>query len=679
MTTDLTKAGPGLRWGIVGTGAIAKAFATGLRSSRSGRLAAVGSRSVGSAERFAAEFGAASAHGSYEALFGDPGIDAVYISTPHPMHASLSIQAAEAGKHILCEKPAAMNRWEAMAVLEVVREHDVFFMEAFMYRCHPQTAKIREIIQSGTLGRIALVEAAFAFRAEFNPESRLFSHTLGGGAILDVGCYCVSMARLVAGAADGLAFAEPVRVHGSAMIGTGSRVDEWASANLEFANGIQANLFTAITVRHKNEVRIFGTDGSLVVGHPFIPSKNGGGVSMWLDSGKGAGPVEIQTSLPDAEFAVYAAEADAVARSIANRQSPEMPWDDTLGNLATLDSWRESAGLTYDGESKNSAAEPVKRRQPRVRSGAPVEKVALSGLEKPVSQLVMGVDNQRSPIQVAVMFDDFVERGGNAFDTAWQYGGGLQERLFGRWLESRGLRDDVVIIAKGAHTPRCTPEAFETQLLESLERLRVDRVEIYMLHRDNPSIPAGEFVDALNRQIEAGRIKLIGGSNWTMERVDEANAYAAANGLQGFGVLSNNLSLARMVNPVWSGCVSASDIESRRWLEANQIALLPWSSQARGFFTGRGDPADTSDAEMVRCWHAPDNFARRERAIELARTLGVAPINIALAYVLAQPFPVFPLFGPRSLRETVTSLDSLRVKLTTRQAAWLNLEAESPQ
>lgn len=130
-----------------------------------------------------------------------------------------------------------------------------------------------------------------------------------------------------------------------------------------------------------------------------------------------------------------------------------------------------------------------------------------------------------------------------------------------------------------------------------------------------------------------------------------------------------------MVEPVWRGCVSASDPASRAWLERTQLPVMPWSSQARGFFTERGDPADRSDPELVRSWHSDDNFRRRERAVALAAERGVAPIVVALAWVLSQPFPTFPLIGPRTLAETRTSLPALELALTPEEVAWLNLEA----
>ncbi|HWE62358.1 MAG TPA: aldo/keto reductase, partial [Chloroflexota bacterium] len=179
----------------------------------------------------------------------------------------------------------------------------------------------------------------------------------------------------------------------------------------------------------------------------------------------------------------------------------------------------------------------------------------------------------------------------------------------------------------------------------------------------------------LDEQQRAGRIRAFGASNWTIERVEQANGWAAAHGRGGFVALSNNFSLARMIDPVWLGCLSASDAASRAWLTRMQLSLMPWSSQARGFFTERADPAVHADAELVRCWYSPDNFERRERAIALARARGVSPVAVALAYVLCQPFPTFPLIGPRTLAETRSSCAALGITLTPEEVRWLNLEA----
>jgi aryl-alcohol dehydrogenase-like predicted oxidoreductase len=314
----------------------------------------------------------------------------------------------------------------------------------------------------------------------------------------------------------------------------------------------------------------------------------------------------------------------------------------------------------------------------RPRAAKPAERMpraALPGLAKPVSRLIIGCDNQTWMPHAAAIWDDWYDRGGNAFDTAHVYLGGLPERLLGQWMKSRGVRDGAVVVCKGAHTPFCTPEWVTRQLLESLERLQTGHADIYILHRDNPRVPVGEFVDVLDGHARAGRIGVFGASNWSIARFEEANAYARAKGRREFALLNNNLSLARMVDPVWDGCISAGDPESLKWLRSHDTPLFAWSSQARGFFTDLAGPDKTSDTELVRCWYAPDNFKRRDRAIALAAELGVSPINVALAYVLCQPFPTWALVGPREISETVSTLAGLSVKLTAKQLSWLNLES----
>ncbi|MGI8854415.1 MAG: aldo/keto reductase [Thermomicrobiales bacterium] len=657
-----------LRWGILGTGAIAQTFARGLAVSRTGRLVAVGSRTQAAAASFGDAFAVAHRHGSYDDLLADADVQAVYISTPHPMHAEWAIKAAEAGKHILCEKPLTLNHAEAMAVVEAARAHHVFLMEAFLYRCHPQTDALIELIRSGTIGTVRLIQATFGFNATFSPAGRLFRQDLGGGGILDAGCYPVSIARLIAGAATGAGFADPIAVTGTAHIGAVSRVDEYAVAAMRFPGDILAELATGVQVRLENVVRVFGSEGQLCIPAPWLPSRGGAPTELIVER---AGEEPRTVSAP-ATIDPYAVEADYVAEQAAAGMvsPPAMTWEDSLGNMHALDRWRDSIGLVYDQERQSVGT--VHRRPLAVRRDHTMRYGTIAGIEKPISRLVMGVDNQRTLPHAAVMFDDFFARGGNAFDTAWVYAGGQCERILGQWVRERGVREQVVILDKGAHTPFCTPEDCGRQFLESLDRLQMEYVDIYMLHRDNPAIPVEAFIDVLNAHVEAGRMRLFGASNWSIARIEAANAYARANGLRGFSAVSNNFSLARMVEPVWAGCIAASDAASRAWFTETQMPLLPWSSQARGFFTDRARPE--ADPELVRCWYSADNFARKERVEAMAKERGVLPITIALAYVLCQPFPTFALIGPRTLAETRTSLPALEINLTPDELRWLNWE-----
>ena len=291
----------------------------------------------------------------------------------------------------------------------------------------------------------------------------------------------------------------------------------------------------------------------------------------------------------------------------------------------------------------------------------------------------MGCDNQHKLPHAAAMFDDFLDRGGNVFDTAYIYGGGLPEALLGHWLRNRGVRDEVVLIGKGAHTPYNYPEYCRLQLEQSLERLQVDCIDVYFLHRDNLEVPVSEWFDALDELRNEGLIRVFGGSNWSLARFAEAREYGKSQGKQGFGILSNQFSLAEMLSPVWQGCISANSPDFRQYLQSEEeVALFPWSSQARGFFTPIFDVVVDAGVpenhEMVRCWFSDENLEKRRRTVELAKHFDVGTIAIALAYVLAQPFKTFPLIGPRLLWEGIQSLEAIDLSLTEDQINWLELK-----
>lgn len=665
-------------WGVLGAGAIAKAFANGVKSLDDARIAAVGSRSRDKAKAFAEEAGLtdANCHGGYDDLLADASVDAVYLATPHPMHAHWAIKAAEAGKHLLCEKPATLNHAEAMAVLEAARANGVFFMEAFKDRCHPQTHKMLELIRGGAIGEIRMVRVSFGFDAGawggVNPESRLFNPQLGGGGILDVGCYATEMARLIAGAAAGEPFLDPVEVKAVGQLGS-TGVDEWTAVTFKFETGVIAQVATGVRASLENTCHIAGTAGSITLPDP------------WLNSREGAEPGKVilrdkngeQTIEVPAEHSGFGYETAVANRAIlagkTEADAPAMTWDDTLGQMHTLDRWRAEIGLTYPQETAEGFPAPLSGRPAAPRKGHNMQYGRIPGLDRDVSRFIMGCDNQQTFAHAAVIFDHWFEVGGNTFDTGHIYGGGLQERLLGQWINSRGVRDRVNLITKGAHTPHCDPESITRQLRESLDRVGTDHAEIYIMHRDNPDVPVGEFVDVLTEHAEAGRITVFGGSNWTVERFVAANDYAQANGKRKFTLMSNNFSLARMINPVWTGCVAASEPEIRDFLIREQVPNFAWSSQARGYFVNRQATGKVGKWDHDNSWGSPENNERRERAFKLAAKYGVTAINIAAAYVLCQPFPSFALIGPRKISEAVTSLPALDLELSEDEMAYLDL------
>jgi len=325
-----------INWGILSTGNIAAKFAQGVLDSQTGRLAAVGSRSIGSAKQFAKQFKIPQAYRSYSELLQDPQVEAVYIGTPHPFHAEWAIAAAKAGKHILCEKPLAMNAAEARKIIQAAKQHKVFLMEAFMYRCHPQTAKVAELIRQGAIGKVRHIQASFCLNQPYDPKGRLFNPKLGGGAILDIGCYPASFSRLVAGAAHGKAFMEPTKIEGTGLIGM-SGVDEWSQATLKFPGGIRAELLCSVRFAEETQARVLGTKGSIFMTTPWRPVDSG----VFIQKNNEKQPKEIRIKI---NRGIYAWEGDTVARYIhrGKLECSAMSWNDTLGNMKLLDAWRSA-------------------------------------------------------------------------------------------------------------------------------------------------------------------------------------------------------------------------------------------------------------------------------------------------------------------------------------------------
>lgn len=325
-----------LKWGILATGGISKQFAGGLAAAKTGALVRVGSRTMESAKEFAATFGGRP--GGYEDVLSDPEVEAVYIGLPHHMHSEWTIKAAQAGKAILCEKPFTLNKPEAVRALAEVKKAGVFFMEAFMYRCHPQTLKILELIRAGRIGEPKMVAAEFGFKGPENWDNFRAVNALGGGALMDVGVYPVSFSRMIFGA-------EPDRVEYTAVIGA-KGYDEIGTGILHFPGGRTAHFGTAVHLTLRNQATVHGTEGHIVVEDPW---KVRSGTKLHVFKPWEREPAE-SFDLGDTNDALYAHEADTVAEFLSRAESPRMTIADTLGNMDTLDRLRVSAGLRFEGE-----------------------------------------------------------------------------------------------------------------------------------------------------------------------------------------------------------------------------------------------------------------------------------------------------------------------------------------
>lgn len=666
-----------ITWGIIGPGTIAENFATGLAQTDTGRLVAISSRDAARRAAFGERHGVVAdrRHDSHTALLADPDVQAVYIATPHPWHAELALAAIRAGKAVLVEKPAGLNEAETTVMVEAARQEGVFFMEAYMYRCHPQIARLAEMLRAGMIGKVEHIHATFGFDARKWPQSRVHAYDLAGGAILDVGGYPVTGACLVAGIASGGTFARPEKLRAAGLVGQ-TGVDDVSYAVVTFPGGITAELACATTRAMPNQMRIDGSEGSILLENPWMPGRNEGPSDSTIRITRGGETTEEVIRHP---WQLFAHEADLASRAIAaGLKEPPFPavaHADSIAVAAVLDAWRGELGYRTFAEQPG-----VVRKLPGTlpRGLPPMPRMAIPGVDLPVSRLVLGCDNRNTPAEGAIIWDAWMEAGGNAFDTAFVYGGGLHEQVLGQWLKSRDVAGETVVIVKGAHTPYCTPRAIETQLAISLDRLGLDRAAIYIMHRDNPDVPVDEFVDLFDRLHGAGKVGIWGGSNWNVDRLGAAMDHAAANGRHGPQILNNNLSLAVMEKPVWAGCLTSNDPATLAFLRDRQVVHLSWSSQARGYFLPEELrnrlPPDTAPET---CYGSPANAERRRRAETLAARKGLSPNAIAGGWVLAQPFPSFALIGPRSPGELASSLSALQAELTPAECDWLNLVTDS--
>ncbi|MEQ1934630.1 MAG: Gfo/Idh/MocA family oxidoreductase [Fimbriimonadaceae bacterium] len=319
-----------LKWGILTAGHIAGSFAGGLKVSRTGTLVATGARDLDRAEAFAQKWGGR-AYGSYLEVLNDPEVEAVYVATPHHLHAEWTIAAARAGKAILCEKPFTLNHPEAVGAIEEVRKAGVFFMEAFMYRCSPQMRKLTSLLAEEAIGKVRAISAEFSFKSREDWDNFRTDPKVGGGGIMDVGTYCSSFCQLVASC-------EPDRVEYIANIERG--YDAYGVGVLGYPNGIVAKIASGIHLTMRNEASIYGEGGSIHIEYPW---KSAQGKLMWLHRD---GHDSESFDLGCTNDELYAYEADAVSDYLEAKECPFMSIEETLSNMRTLDRMRASAGMS---------------------------------------------------------------------------------------------------------------------------------------------------------------------------------------------------------------------------------------------------------------------------------------------------------------------------------------------
>ena len=325
-----------IRWGILGTGSIAHKFADGLRAVPDAELAAVGSRAQATADVFGDEFEVPRRHASYQSLAEDPEVDAIYVSTPHPMHCENTLLCLNADKAVLCEKPFALNAREAENMVRCARDRGLFLMEAMWTRFIPAIAQVRQWLAEDAIGEVRMMMADFGFRAQYNPEGRLLNRKLGGGALLDIGVYVTSLASMVFGK-------QPSRVTALADIGE-TGVDEQTTIAFRYDSGAMASLICTVRIDTPRAVSILGTRGSIRIPTPFYDAYV---ATLNMD---GEEPVTAEPTRAENGFKYEIEEVGRCLRE-GKLESKTLPLDETLAILRTLDDVRSEIGLKYPGES----------------------------------------------------------------------------------------------------------------------------------------------------------------------------------------------------------------------------------------------------------------------------------------------------------------------------------------
>lgn len=318
----------------------------------------------------------------------------------------------------------------------------------------------------------------------------------------------------------------------------------------------------------------------------------------------------------------------------------------------------------------------------------------IPGVKEPVARVIQGstmIGSDLDETQSFALLDQVYELGCNTIDTAHVYCGGDSERIIGRWIQARELREEIVIITKGAaHSRdrrRLTPFDIASDLHDSLARLKTEYIDLYLVHRDDPDMPVEPIIDTLNEHLRAGRLQAFGASNWSHPRIEAANAYAGANGLEPFVASSPQFSLVESFDEPWPLCISisgATGFAAREWYARTHMPVLAWSPLASGFFSGRFRRDNLHlfgerewDEVAIRTYASEANFKRFDRASALAAEKGLTAAQIALAYVMNQPMNLFVVVGPHSGEKFKANIEASEVFLTQEEMDWLDLKTDS--
>ena len=394
---------PKINWGIIGPGSIANAFSYSIKNATNSKLISVYGRDPCKTDNFANKFNIDAYH-QLEDFLSHKDLDAIYIATPHSEHFFYALEGIKNRKHVLCEKPFTMNAFESMVLLDLANTKNVFLMEAYMYRTHPQTKNILDNLNflSDAKEKI-MIEASFGFKADVPSTHRLRNPELGGGAILDVGCYPLTMVKLIAGQLRGLAFADPKSLSATGQIDK-MGVDLQSHAHLIFSDLIEAKISCAINEDFSNNLVISNGKYSISISDPWHCGQFQEGISSIHLSHDGRSSKEIKCI---DETGLFSREIEHAAKCILESkiESKLICHAETQSNMFWLDRWRQEMKIDCPkAQIKNS---PILQSNAYLLQESQLEKHVLPGLSKLGSRLALGCDNQTSDLHAFTMFDHF--------------------------------------------------------------------------------------------------------------------------------------------------------------------------------------------------------------------------------------------------------------------------------
>ena len=703
--------------GIVGCGSISMDYAVGLQKYPFLHLRACTDLDERRAKKLAEDYGIPGVY-SFDAMLADPHIELIVNLTPPLAHVPVSTEVVKAGKHVYCEKPFAPTFKEAAALVKLAQSMGVrvgsapdTFLGAGIQTC-------RSLIRDRHV--IGTPVAATAFYASHGHETwhprPEFFYQNGGGPLFDMGAYYITALVTLLGSVRRVGGVGHASLQERMIVNTPERHGERIPVEtpthitgfLEFEDNVVATMLMSFDVwdHHLPFVEIYGTTGSMVVPNPSTfegpiqlrPCDGPEWQSVPLEFPRGLhrgiGVADMAFSIMQnephrstAELALHVTEVmEALSASCSTGKVVDIQTTcPTIIPMPRSLPYRlKPVGLLGEDRQKVLAYFAGWTPQKKERTGV------IDGIPTPLSRVILGTggiasSSYRAQRASFAFLDSAFALGCHTFDTAAMY---ENESTLGAWMKTSGIRDEVVVITKGGFPfadgeHRLSREELTFDVERSLEHLKVDYIDLYFLHYDDPNAPIALIMETLNAYHQQGMIRAIGVSNWTTKRIAAANTYARAHHLAPVVASSVHLSLIPWAYPLWKGAVSlATDgtgDSELPWYVAHRLPLLAYSPLSRGFFADWFDPDSLEPRSMKiqQAFGSEKNVEKKRRVEALAKRKGYTRAQIALAYVLNQPLDVYTIVGVNDVRKLQENRDAVDIELTKEELEWLALAREN--